>query len=209
MRYLTLFSVRAKLESAWPLACLAYTVTAGAFSPVYAYIFLLLYTTPILLFRKPALRELKRTDMLIAVLVVLGGHFPVLRYASANHPSAPALVFILTGAVVEEMFFRGVLLQREGLLLQSFIFALTHLTLSDPFGLVRSSLLWPHYFLVGLTFGLIAEKRGWHLAALVHATYNAAAIAYSLPLQLEVVGALLVGDLVALILVKLYFHLLK
>lgn len=198
-----------KLDSLWPLTCIAYTVIASSLSPALAYIFLLLYTAPLLLSEETRTINMKKSDALVVGFAVITGHLPAAWFASGYNPSAPALMFTVTSSIVEEMFFRGILLPREGLLMQAFVFALTHLTLSDPVSLVLSALLWPHYLLLGLTFGIIAQRRSWYLSAVAHAAYNVVAIIYSLPLELRVVYVLLVADALALLFVTLYFHVLR
>lgn len=201
--------MRSWLENAWPLACLTYAVTANAVSPTLAYIILLLYAAPLLDSGEVHDRRVRWRDTLVVPLVVLTGHLPVAGAAFSYGPSVLAVVFATVSGVVEEIFFRGFLLRREGLLMQAFIFALTHLSLFDPVSLVLSALLWPHYFVLGLTFGVIAKSKSWHLSAAAHAAYNAAATTYGLAVEPGVVATLLAADLLSMSFVAFYFYALE
>ncbi|MEM4790149.1 MAG: CPBP family glutamic-type intramembrane protease [Thermofilum sp.] len=198
--------MRVTLEDAWPLVCLAYTAAASTLSPTLAYILLLLYAAPLLKTGGVRDRRTRRRDAVVVPLLVLAGHLPAAGFAFSYNPSAVSLVFAAVSGIVEEMFFRGFLLEKAGLAIQAFVFALTHLSLSDPVSLVLTALLWPHYFALGLTFGVIADRRSWSLSAAAHAAYNVAAVTYGLPLELRVVAVLLAADMLNLLFVTLYFH---
>lgn len=72
----------------------------------------------------------------------------------------------LTGAVAEEILFRGALLPRFGLLLSSLAFGLVHLTAG----------IWLHVVwavAAGLVFGVVYQRAGLRGALLAHLTANA------------------------------------
>jgi len=182
-------------------------VLANFASPVLAYAVLLTYSGAGLTLLKPPLRKTGAGDLAVVVLAAaLSAMLTEYLALAEHHPSPLSILFVAVAGVVEEMFFRGVLLEREGAFLQAFYFALEHLALRDPTSLVLSALLTPHYFLLGLTLGTIASKKGFHLSATFHVLYNALSTQYVLAVSPATLAAVLAVDAVALILVLVYFY---
>ena len=133
----------------------------------------------------------------LALLLPAASQAPLAASSTPAGRSPAAYTFAVAAAVTEELFFRGVLLSALGLPLQAFAFALAHLRLTDPVSLVESALLVPHFFLLGLAFGSVAERGGFPLSAASHAVYNLISYLYLLPFNFESVLALTLCDAAA------------
>jgi CAAX amino terminal protease family. len=195
------------VEQAWPAALLVFTALANFASPTLAYIALLVYSGAGIALLKPPLRCLGASDVAaVASAAAISALLPACFATAEHHPLPSSVIFAAVAGVVEEMFFRGILLGREGVLMQAFYFALAHLALGDPVSLVLSAFLTPHYFLLGLVLGVIASKRGFHLSAVFHALYNALSTRHVLAVSPATLVAMLAVDAVGLLLVLVYFH---
>lgn len=180
----------------WPTPLIAFVTLANFASTEAAYALLSVIAVSHLLGSVEALRQ-PPPAALLCVAAALASHTPLLAAASPLRPTPLALAFAASAAVIEELYFRGVLLPRLELLPQAFAFALSHMRLTDPVALVESALLFPHYMLLGVAFGLAAEVGGYPTSAVTHAAYNLIAISYILPLDVNVVGLLVLSDLAA------------
>uniref|UniRef100_A0A7J3X6A3 CPBP family intramembrane metalloprotease n=1 Tax=Thermofilum pendens TaxID=2269 RepID=A0A7J3X6A3_THEPE len=199
--------LRANVEQAWPAALLVFITLANFASPLLAYAILLIYSGASIASLKPPLKRLRAGDIAVVALVAaLSALLPAIFASAKHHPSLFSVFFVAVAGVVEEMFFRGVLLEREGIPMQAFYFALAHFALGDPVSLVLSALLTPHYFLLGLTLGIIASRRGFHLSAVFHALYNVVSTQHVLAASPATLAAVLVADAAAFLLVLVHFH---
>ncbi|MHB9301484.1 CPBP family glutamic-type intramembrane protease [Thermofilum pendens] len=124
---------------------------------------------------------------------------PLLYVRSVTLPSPLSLLFAVLASFSEEYFFRGFLLGVAGNPLQAYLFALSHLALSDPVYLVNSALLVPHYFLLGLVAGLLAERWGLLSSILFHAAYNACSIFLYVEYSLQALLLLVLLDAALLV----------
>jgi hypothetical protein len=192
---------------AWPAALLAFALLANFVSPVLAYAVLLAYSGAGIVALRPPLRRLRAGDLAVVASSAALSALLTARFAlTEHHPSLPSMLFVAVAGVVEEMFFRGILLEREGVLMQAFYFALAHLALRDPISLVLSALLAPHYLLLGMTLGATASKRGFHLSAVFHVLYNVLSTQHMLAASPATLAAVVAADAVALLLVLVYFY---
>ncbi|QOJ79476.1 CPBP family intramembrane metalloprotease [Infirmifilum lucidum] len=198
---------RSKAEELWLAVFLAYFSMANAGLVLAGYALLLLYSAAVVI---PRLRDPPRVSRADSVLLVLLGVLPhVLLLASrvGSAHSLHAYLFACASAVIEEIFYRGFLLQRIGLPLQALVFMYSHISATDPVFLVYSSLLAPHYFLIGLAAGLLAERMGFEGSSVFHSVYNVVASSYYLRLDIPTLSAIIASDLLLLALIMVYLKL--
>lgn len=174
----------------------AFIALANFTSPELAYAVLAYSSTRAALNREgkaltPSLRGtvLSLSSVLVAQMVLAPS-------GSFSSPRLAVFTFAAVSAVVEEVYFRGVLQHMFGILPQAFAFSLAHMRLNDPVSLVESALLTPHYFLLGVAMGLIAESNGYLVSSAAHVLYNLIAVTYTLPLDACVVLLLVASDAV-------------
>jgi len=185
----------------WP-AYVAFVALANFASPLLAYLALAAYSA-LALSRGVSARAPSPPGLAYALAALAAAEAPLRLLGQGAGCSAGRPVLVGVAAVVEEAFFRGVMLPRLGLLPQAFAFSLAHLDLSDPVALVESALLAPHYLLLGVAFGLVAERDGYLASAAAHCCYNALSAAYALPLDARTVAAVVALDSAALALLLL------
>jgi len=103
---------------------------------------------------------------------------PVIPWLAAQ-PVALRLALALSAGVVEELFFRGLLQPRVGLVFATVLFACAHLSYDQPFLLVGVSLL-------SVAYGLLVRWRQSLWAAMVaHFVFDAIQLLVVIPLVLE------------------------
>ena len=106
-------------------------------------------------------------------------------------PVAFRLLISLTAGVVEEIFFRGFLQKRIGLVAATVLFVAGHAGYGQPFMLFGITLL-------SLFYGLLARWRGNVWAAMVaHALFDAVQLLVFIPIALEAQGSGVAENFVA------------
>ena len=99
-------------------------------------------------------------------------------------PVALRALLALSAGVVEELFFRGFLQSRAGIVLSTLLFAVAHLSYDQPFMLVGITLL-------SLLFAFLVHWRGNIWSAMVaHTVFDALQLLVVIPAILRVAGAL-------------------
>ena len=182
-----------QLAGSWVPWYIAFAVTAN-FAPELAYLLLAAGAAVLILASGPEPGCCSFARAAASALAVAAAQAPLLFSAVPLHPSPLRCAFAVAAAVCEELFFRGALLPDLGLLPQAFAFALAHTRFTDPVSLVESALLLPHYLLLGVALGFVAEACGYPSSALAHAVYNLLASFYALPFDAGAVALLLLGD---------------
>ncbi|MGQ9626520.1 MAG: lysostaphin resistance A-like protein [Anaerolineae bacterium] len=93
-------------------------------------------------------------------------------------PGFPALfrTLVLLAAPAEEVFFRGVVQRKSGLVLSSFLYGLAgvvfFLPVSDPSPLVVLAAIFAAMGVMGFVYGYVCERYGLSAAIACHATVN-------------------------------------
>jgi membrane protease YdiL (CAAX protease family) len=163
--------MRSPPENAWLPIYLSFILLVNIL-PEAGYIALL--TGIILAGRNTTILDARRIKpqlvTLLATLSILMQPYPYTN--SVGCPPPASILFSTIAALAEEYFFRGLILGKTGNPIQALLFTLTHLNLTNPVYLVNSSLLVPHYFLLGLIFGKVAETQGLVYSIIFHAFYN-------------------------------------
>ncbi len=193
-----------KTEELWLVVFLAYFSMVNAGLVLAGYALLLLYGAAMVI---PRLRDpprLSRADSFFLVLLGILPHAALFASSVRGAHSLHAYLFACASAVIEEIFYRGFLLQRIGLPLQAIVFMYSHISATDPVFLVYSSLLAPHYFLIGLAAGLLAERMGFEGSSVFHSVYNLVASSYYLRLDIPTLSAVIASDLLLLALIMVY-----
>ncbi|MEM1509585.1 MAG: CPBP family glutamic-type intramembrane protease [Thermofilaceae archaeon] len=190
---------------AWLTACLVFAALANFYSSEIAYLTLILFSVALIVSKKQDPPAIRKPDLLIALIAPLVAQIPFHPLIMRSAPSAMLSVFMIAAALVEELFYRGVLLLDLGNVMQAFVFALCHMRLGDPASLVGSALLVPHYLLLGFTLGLLAERGGWPLSFVAHSVYNFSSLHYVLPFEIGAIAGLVLGDGIMTALTAFYF----
>ncbi len=196
-------------SAAWLFACLTFSVLANFCSSEMAYLTLVLFSALLIVGKRVDPPPIRKTDLPIAFIAPLAAQVPSIPFAARSAPSATSSVFMVAAALAEELFYRGALLPDLGNAMQAFVFALCHMRLSDPVSLVSSALLVPHYFLLGFTLGLLAERGGWPISFAAHGVYNLLSLHYVLPFDVSTVTSLVLGDIAVTALTALYLRAAK
>lgn len=171
---------------------LAFIVLANFASPELSYLQLALFSARILSRSSSGNNHLASTYRTIPLFALV--QLPLALTFVSSRPSTLSLLSSIVAAVVEEFYFRGVLQPRLGIVPQAFAFALLHMRLTDPVSLVESALLFPHHMLLGIAFGVVADRGGYLSSALAHTIYNAVSATYALPFDLKSLTALFALD---------------
>ncbi len=100
----------------------------------------------------------------------------------AGQPVALRLAIALSAGMVEEVFFRGLLQPRAGVVLSTALFALAHAAYGEPFLLVGVTLLSLLYA------GLVRWRQSVWAAIAAHALFDAVQLLVVIPSVLEVWG---------------------
>ncbi|MEM1568070.1 MAG: CPBP family intramembrane glutamic endopeptidase [Thermofilaceae archaeon] len=171
---------------------LAFIVLANFASPELSYLQLAAFSAYIL--SKTGAASNRSTPTYRTLPLFALAQLPLALAGGRSQPSMLALLSSVIAAVVEELYFRGVLQPRLGIVPQAFAFALAHLRLTDPVSLVESALMFPHFMLLGIALGIVADQGGYLSSAAAHAVYNAVSAFYTLPFDMGAVAALLAID---------------
>ncbi|MEM4871712.1 MAG: CPBP family intramembrane glutamic endopeptidase [Thermofilaceae archaeon] len=174
------------------LPYLAFIVLANFASPELSYLQLAAFSAYIL--SKTGAASNRSTPTYRTLPLFALAQLPLALAGGRSQPSMLALLSSVIAAVVEELYFRGVLQPRLGIVPQAFAFALAHLRLTDPVSLVESALIFPHFMLLGIALGIVADQGGYLSSAAAHAVYNAVSAFYTLPFDMGAVAALLAID---------------
>ncbi|MEM0024066.1 MAG: CPBP family intramembrane glutamic endopeptidase [Thermofilaceae archaeon] len=174
------------------LPYLAFIVLANFASPELSYLQLAAFSAYIL--SKTGAASNRSTPTYRTLPLFALAQLPLALAGGRSQPSMLALLSSVIAAVVEELYFRGVLQPRLGIVPQAFAFALAHLRLTDPVSLVESALMFPHFMLLGIALGIVADQGGYLSSAAAHAVYNAVSAFYTLPFDMGAVAALLAID---------------
>ncbi|MEM2790643.1 MAG: CPBP family intramembrane glutamic endopeptidase [Thermofilaceae archaeon] len=174
------------------LPYLAFIVLANFASPELSYLQLAAFSAYILSKTGAASNRLTSTCRTLPLFAL--AQLPLALAGGRSQPSMLVLFSSVIAAVVEEFYFRGVLQPRLGIVPQAFAFALAHLRLTDPISLVESALMFPHFMLLGIALGIVADQGGYPSSAAAHAVYNAVSAFYTLPFDMDAVAALLAID---------------
>lgn len=179
----------------WILVYFAYFILVNIFSEA-GYTALLI--SEILLGRNTSLLNGKNVSLgrlaFFAMLPLLLQPYPYINSIRALILSS--IIFSMISALAEEYFFRGVILPIAGNPIQAYLFALTHLNITNPVYLVNTSLLVPHYFLIGLILGKTAENHGLFYSIIFHVGYNIVSQLFYLNFTLQAVLYLLIAEAV-------------
>ncbi|MCX8179847.1 MAG: CPBP family intramembrane metalloprotease [Thermofilaceae archaeon] len=180
--------------SRWPLPYVAFIALANFTSPELAYVVLAFSSARAVLNREGKALTPSLRGTVLSIGSVLAAQVVLVPSALFSSPRLAVFTSAVLSAVVEEVYFRGVLQHRFGILPQAFAFSLAHMRLNDPVSLVESALLTPHYFLLGVAMGLVAESNGYLVSSAAHALYNLITVTYTLPLDARVVLLLVASD---------------
>ncbi|PLJ78140.1 MAG: hypothetical protein B7L53_03670 [Thermofilum sp. NZ13] len=199
-------SASVNVGEVWMAVFLAYFVLVNVGHVLAGYAILLLYGALAVVAEIQDPPGLTLLDCLALPFIGILPHIFLIPVFATGSVSLLAIIFTVISAITEEIFFRGFLMKRLGLPIQALVFMYSHLSVTDPLFLVNSSLLAPHYFVFGLTAGLIADRKGFEGSSLFHATYNLAATLYFLALNTTTISLLLASDIFSLAAVLVYLR---
>jgi len=202
-------SASVNVGEVWMAVFLAYFVLVNLGHVLAGYAMLLLYGALAVIVEVQDPPGLTLLDCLALPFIGILPHIFLMPVFATGSVSLLAIIFTAISAITEEIFFRGFLMKRLGLPIQALVFMYSHLSVTDPLFLVNSSLLAPHYFVFGLTAGLIAERKGFEGSSFFHATYNLAATLYFLALNTTTISLLLASDILSLATVLVYLRFSK
>jgi membrane protease YdiL (CAAX protease family) len=132
--------------------------------------------------------------LLLALLVIVGGLSlvfgdeilptapPAMIPLIAGLPVATRLAISLSAGMVEELFFRGFLQPRVGVLVSTVVFALAHAGYGQPLMLIGVTLLSLLYA------GLVRWRQSVWAAVAAHATFDAVQLLFVIPSVLDLFG---------------------